>query len=57
MAIFTYYYLTKGQILSAVRRSKMSCRIGVLAASNVGLEVVKFLDIYFYEIFMIHLHT
>ena len=35
----------------------MSCNIGILAGSNVGLEVVKFLDIYFYEILMIHLHT
>ncbi len=32
----------------------MSCSIGVLAAGNVGLEVVKFLDIYFYEILIIH---
>jgi hypothetical protein len=32
----------------------MSCNICVLATSNVGLEVIKFLDIYFYEILIIH---
>ena len=32
----------------------MSRSIGVLAANNVELEIVKFLDIYFYEILIIH---